>query len=99
MDTLRHIIPSEHLWPIRDDDEHWRWHKAANAYGTDRWLSRWNYLEVFGELDDLEAEVRVSQFAKMSRSRIVRSFVRSVQFPLPVAENRIMECTHCMVLS
>ena len=47
----------------------------------------------------LREPVRVSQFAKMSRSRIVRSFVRSVQFPFPVAVNRIMECTHCMVLS
>ena len=41
----------------------------------------------------------MSQFAKRSRSRIVCSFVRSVQFPFPVAVNRIMEFTHCMVLS
>ena len=48
----------------------------------------------------LRDPVRVIQFAKRSRSRIVRQFVRSVEFPVALtplsltdsAENRAMAC-------
>jgi beta-mannosidase len=64
VETLTRIIPAGHLWPIRNGDPYWRWHKGLDAYVGNTWLLPENYRHLFGELPDLETEVRASQFAQ-----------------------------------
>jgi beta-mannosidase len=64
VETLKRIIPADHLWPIRNGDPFWRWHKALDAYVLNTWLLPENYRHLFGELPDLETEVRASQFVQ-----------------------------------
>ena len=64
VETLTRIIPADHLWPIRNGDPYWRWHKGLDAYAGNTWLLPENYRHLFGELPDLATEVRASQFAQ-----------------------------------
>jgi beta-mannosidase len=45
VETLKSIMPSENLWPVRNTDPYWNWHKAFNAYLADNWLGPSN---IFG---------------------------------------------------
>lgn len=78
--TLRRIIPAEHLWPIRATDPYWVWHKAFNAFGADNWLGSAQYLQLFGDLPDLETTVRVSQFVQAEGLRYANQAMRRRQW-------------------
>jgi len=76
VETLRRIIPSDRLWPIRSDDEVWRWHKAFDALGEEHWLGRGQYVALFGEPPDLKTEVRCSQFVQAEALRYANQAMR-----------------------
>jgi beta-mannosidase len=76
VETLRRIIPAEHLWPIRASDPYWTWHKAFGAYGADNWMASAQYLHLFGELPDLETTVRASQFVQAEGLRYANQAMR-----------------------
>ena len=67
--TLKRIIPPESLWPIEENDPHWTWHNGFRAYIDNSWLMPEIYRAVFGELPDLETEVRASQFVQAESLR------------------------------
>lgn len=64
VETLERIMPEAGRWPIRDDNADWRWHNGFGAYLGDDWLLPRFYRSLFGDLPDLETEVRVSQWAQ-----------------------------------
>ncbi len=76
VETLKRIMPAEHLWPIRASDPHWIWHKAFAAFGPDNWLGSAQYLQLFGELPDLETTVRCSQFVQAEGLRYANQAMR-----------------------
>ncbi len=76
VDTLQHIMPAEHLWPIHSSDRYWIWHKAFAAFGADNWLAPAQYLHLFGELPDLAATVRCSQFVQAEGLRYADQSMR-----------------------
>ena len=80
VETLRRIIPAEHLWPIRASDPYWIWHKAFGAYGADNWMASAQYLQLFGELPDLETTVRCSQFVQAEGLRYANQAMRRFQW-------------------
>ena len=80
VDTLKRIMPADHLWPIRSDDPYWIWHKAFRAYGTDNWMASAQYLHLFGELPDLETTVRCSQFVQAEGLRYANESMRRKQW-------------------
>lgn len=80
VETLRRIIPADHLWPVRPDDAYWIWHKAFRAYGGDNWMASAQYLHLFGELPDLETTVRCSQFVQAEGLRYANESMRRKQW-------------------
>ncbi|MEI6781230.1 MAG: sugar-binding domain-containing protein [Verrucomicrobiota bacterium] len=80
METLKRIIPADHLWPVRPDDAYWIWHKAFRAYGEDNWIASAQYLHLFGELPDLETTVRCSQFVQAEGLRYANESMRRKQW-------------------
>ena len=76
VETLHRIIPAEHLWPIRASDPYWIWHKEFGAYGADNWMASAEYLQLFGELPDLETTVRCSQFVQAEGLRYANQAMR-----------------------
>jgi len=64
VETLKAIMPAEHLWPIRYDDPFWNFHKGVNAIGRDNWLGMPGFTRLFGEMPDLQTTVRCSQFVQ-----------------------------------
>jgi beta-mannosidase len=74
--TLERIMPKEHLWPIRSSDPYWIWHKAFQAYGADNWMGSAQYLQLFGELPDLDTTVRCSQFVQAEGLRYANQSMR-----------------------
>ena len=80
VETLRGLMPAEHLWPIRAADPYWIWHKAFGAFGNDNWLASAQYLHLFGELPDLETTVRASQFVQAEGLRYANQAMRRFQW-------------------
>ena len=80
VETLRRIIPADHLWPIRGSDPYWIWHKAFGAYGADNWMASAQYLQLFGDLPDLETTVRCSQFVQAEGLRYANQAMRRFQW-------------------
>jgi len=74
--TLKRIMPEEHLWPIRSSDPYWIWHKAFQAFGEDNWMGSAQYLQLFGELPDLDTTVRCSQFVQAEGLRYANQSMR-----------------------
>ncbi len=80
VETLRQIIPTEHLWPIQPSDPYWGWHKAFGAYGADNWMASAQYHHLFGDLPDLETTVRCSQFVQAEALRYADQAMRRFQW-------------------
>jgi beta-mannosidase len=80
IETLRRIMPAEHLWPIRPSDPYWIWHKAFGAYGDDNWMGSTQYTHLFGALGDLETTVRASQFVQAEGLRYANQAMRRFQW-------------------
>lgn len=80
VETLKSIMPSENLWPVRNTDPYWNWHKAFNAYLADNWLGAEQYLRLFGDLPDLGTTVRCSQFAQAEGLRYACQSMRRHQW-------------------
>ena len=64
VETLQKIIPEENLWPISATDSIWKWHNAFEAYTHHDWLENINYHKIFGKLNNLETEIKASQFVQ-----------------------------------
>lgn len=80
VETLRHILPEESLWPVEPSDPYWQWHKGYNAYGPDNWLRPSQYTLLFGQLPDLETTVRCSQFTQAEGLRYANQSMRRNQW-------------------
>jgi beta-mannosidase len=78
--TLKKIIPKESLWPIKETDPYWTWHKGFNAYLTENWLARQQFINLFGELPDLETTVSCSQFVQAEGLRYANQSLRRKQW-------------------
>ncbi len=76
VETLKRIIPPESLWPVRNSDPHWIWHKAFRAFGDDNWLAPAQFSYLFGDLPDLETMVRCSQFMQAEGLRYANQAMR-----------------------
>ncbi|MCM4165991.1 hypothetical protein DHC50_20520 [Arenibacter sp. A80] len=64
LQTLKRILPDTELWPLPYSDSIMQWHNSAGAYTQSDWLKPEIYLSLFGELPDLETEIKVSQFVQ-----------------------------------
>ncbi|MEI7900670.1 MAG: glycoside hydrolase family 2 TIM barrel-domain containing protein [bacterium] len=79
VETLQSIMPAKDLWPIRNDNPYWIWHKAFSAlpeYGPEHWLDADQYRLLFGELPDLPTTVRCSQFLQAEGLRYANQSMR-----------------------
>ncbi len=76
VETLKRIMPPESLWPVRDSDPHWIWHKAFRAFGAGNWLAPAEFSYLFGDPPDLETMVRCSQFVQAEGLRYANQAMR-----------------------
>ncbi|MEI7899998.1 MAG: sugar-binding domain-containing protein [bacterium] len=76
VETLKSIMPAEDLWPVRNGNPYWIWHKAFHAYGADNWIGSAQYHRLFGPLPDLETTVRCSQFVQAEALRYANQAMR-----------------------
>ena len=79
-DTLKRIMPEDHLWPISSSDPYWIWHKAFHAFGVDNWLGSSQYTQLFGEMPDLDTAVRCSQFLQAEGLRYANQAMRRTEW-------------------
>ncbi len=64
IETLKRIIPNMKLNAVPYNDSIWGWHNAMGAYTPSDWLKPEIYKSLFGELSDIETEIKVSQFVQ-----------------------------------
>ena len=65
VEQMKAIMPASSLWPVRDDNPDWNWHKGFNAcFSSDNWLGRNEFTALFGPAADLPSLVRQSQFVQ-----------------------------------
>ena len=80
VETLKRIMPSKSLWPIKMDDPYWAWHNGLWAFMGPNWLAPDEYRYLFGELPDVETEVRCSQFVQAEGLRYANQSHRRHQW-------------------
>ncbi|WP_181938068.1 MULTISPECIES: glycosyl hydrolase 2 galactose-binding domain-containing protein [unclassified Arenibacter] len=64
LQTLKRILPDTELWPLPYNDSVMKWHNSTGAYTQTDWLKPEIYKSLFGELPNLETEIKASQFVQ-----------------------------------
>lgn len=64
LQTLKRIMPGTELWPLPYNNSVMQWHNSTGAYTHSDWLKPEIYQSLFGELPDLETEIKASQFVQ-----------------------------------